>query len=215
MESVNSVQVLSTSEESLKYRVIWSNFAEVTSTSQKGIYSFNLPPPTSLANSHEYSQCVIKCDNFTAYTAAANVNPTWAIHGVATKIAAVELRLNIASAQTIRNKSVNPLELGVGNNLSSGFCQSIPLQIVNIGDSATATPSAGGYGWVGIGSGISTTDPLLCANPFGQNINITFGTVFSTSDPVYLSDSTALAATGDSGIYSAQFTIELIKNSSF
>jgi hypothetical protein len=213
MDSVNSVQVLSTNEESLKYRVIWSNFAATSDTGQKGVYSFNLPPPTSLANSHEYSQCVIKCDNFTAYSIAGNVNPTWAIHGVATKIPAIELRLNIASAQTIRNKTVAPPELGVGNNLSSGFCQSIPIQIVNIGDSVSATPSAGGYGWVSINNGHS--DPLLCANPFGQNMVIRLGTLFSTTDTVYLSDSTTLAASGDIGLYSAQFTIELIKNSSF
>ena len=211
MDSINSIKVLSVDEENLKYRVIWTNNSvELNNTIQKGVYKFNLPPPTHKANSSEFSTCVIKCDSFTAYTflpgAVGRVDPCWTEGAVATKIASLELRLNVGSSQTVSNKSIVPADLDVGQNRVAGFRQLIPLTVVNVGDSAIATPAAGGFAWTSINS---TVDPLFCGNPFGQSITLTL-TNPATDLPCFLGDTTILG--DDIGIYTAQFTIELIKN---
>jgi hypothetical protein len=68
--------------------------------------------------------------------------------------------------------------------------------------------------WVGIGSGISATDPILSANPFGQRVK------FSLINPVNDSKVWLVSANGagggplgnNVGEYNLQLTITMIPN---
>jgi len=222
MSEINSVNVYSVDEERLKYRVIAGIEANPDGIADnpygQGVYSVNFPIPTVFANSSEYSQCLIKCDLFSGQTDAALNDPTWvgrlAGIGQLVKTPVVEIRLDVPSSQTttISVASVVAQDQN-GQHQVGGFRQLLPLQIVNVGDTNGATASPSGYAWTGIGSGISATDPILCANPFGNTVTISLRDV-AKQMPIWLS-SNALVTAGflsDVGEYFFQFTVTMIPN---
>ena len=209
--NINTVSVKSVDEERRKFRVIWSNAARFAGNDQKGEYKFNLPPPTSLANSHKYPNAIIKIDSFTAHTTNGVNDPTWydLVAVAAVKLPSIEIRLNIGSSQIVTNKTIGAAQLGTGDSQIGGFRQLLPLQIVNVGNVAGATPAADGYAWTAIGSGVAATDAMVCANPFGQQITLTLNVPFDEKR-CYLRS--AGGANVDAGLYTAQISIELIEN---
>lgn len=179
MSEIQSVSVLSVDEERLKYRVIITA-GEQAGYNSTGEFFFNLPPPTNFANNNNYNQCLIKLDSFVATPNDGSANPQWnELNGGGLKVGAVVIELDTPSSQTIRNSLI---EAPGGNaakyleekgfNMIGGFKQLLPLQVVNVGISGGAggaAPDPNGYSWVGIGSGIASTDPILCGNIFGRD----------------------------------------------
>jgi len=209
--NINTVSVKSVDEERRKFRVIWSNAARFAGNDQKGEYKFNLPPPTSLANSHKYPNAIIKIDSFTAHTIPGTNDPVWfdAVANNIIKVPSIEIRLNIGSSQIVNNRTGANIHLDVGTNEIGGFRQLLPLQVVNIGSNAGAAPAADSYAWTAIGSGVAATDGMVCANPFGQQITLTVKIPFDETK-IYLRS--AAGANVDAGLYTAQISIELIEN---
>ena len=86
----------------------------------------------------------------------------------------------------------------------------------NVGTSGAGAAVVGplftneGACWTGIGSGISATDPILCANPFGQKVRMTIINPL-TNAPVWLR-SAGGATNTNIGRYAFQFTITMIPN---
>lgn len=209
--NINTVSVKSVDEERRKFRVIWSNAANFAGNQQKGEYKFLLPPPTALSNSHKYPNAIIKIDSFTAHTRNTVNDPVWydPVAVAAIKLPSIEIRLNIGSSQIVTNKTVVAAQLGTGASQIGGFRQLLPLQIVNVGNAAGATPAADGYAWTAIGSGVAATDAMVCANPFGQEITLTLNVPID-ENRCYLRS--AAGANVDNGLYTAQISIELIEN---
>ena len=107
-DSINSVKVLSIHEEKLKFRIILT--FEGAIANRKGRLKFNLPIPTSIANSHEYSASVIKIDSFTAMPPIGTNNGTWAIEvgaGQAIKQSAILIKMNIGGSQSVHNRCIS------------------------------------------------------------------------------------------------------------
>ena len=174
MSEIQSVNVFSVDEERLKFRVMCA--FDIVAGENNGEFSFLLPPPTNFANSSHYSQALIKLDSFSACPGWAIAAPEWTTNaGIpARKQSAAIIELDVGSSQTCYNFTTSADDLANGGqSRTAGFRQLVPMQIVNVGTpGAGAVPNANGYAWVGIGSGISATDPLLSANPFGQKIRI-------------------------------------------
>ena len=204
-QEVNAVNVYSIDEERLRYRII----VAVTAT---GIFDFfgefnlNIPIPTALTNSEEYQQCRMKCDSFCGYTGPAVNNSTWS-NGAAVKIAAVELQLSLPTSQTASNvvNAVGQTAQGGVTELA-GFKQILPGQVVNNPITSFA-PAANGYSWMSISG--RAENPILCANPFGQQISIRLIDPI-TRDRIYLTDNGAHA--NDNGNYVFQFDVEMVQN---
>ena len=190
MSEIQSVSVLSVDEERLKYRVIVTA-GEQAGFNSTGEFFFNLPPPTNFANNNNYNQCLIKLDSFIATPSQASANPQWNHTGPAgggLKVGAVVIELDTPSSQTIKNSLItsdDPLRPErfceeKGFNMIGGFKQLLPLQVVSVGIPGPAgvptpggpAPTPTGYSWVGIGSGISATDPILCGNIFGRDTRL-------------------------------------------
>tara|TARA_R110000803_G_scaffold45329_2_gene95560 strand:- start:18 stop:665 length:648 start_codon:yes stop_codon:yes gene_type:complete len=211
MSEIQSVNVFSVDEERLKFRVI-VGFDVIAAGVHQGEFNFLLPPPTNFANNSHYSQALIKLDSFTACPVSAINDPAWT-SGVAPlrKESSTIIEMSVGSSQTNYNFTTNALDLGIGGqNRTSGFRQLVPLQIINVGTPAVGTvPSATGSAWVGIGSGISATDPLLSANPFGQKITIRTVSPISGSKMWLHSIGAGQNNVGD---YSFQFTVTMIPN---
>ena len=94
--------------------------------------------------------------------------------------------------------------------VNQGFAQLLPLQIVNVGDTAAFTPAAGGFAATAIGSGVAASDAVLCANPFGKDLTIRLTTpVIERGSNVWISQ---VGAAQDVGYYTLQLSIELIPN---
>ena len=221
MSEIQSVNVFSVDEERLKYRVI-VGAGVVGAADHKGEFEVLIPPPTSFANSHRYNQCLVKIDSFTACPTDAIADASWVDGGSAAlppalvKTAGIIVRANIGSSQTATSKidSANALAVG-GDNQVSGFRQFIPLQLVNVGTATGAAigpvASALGFSWVGIGSGISATDPILSANPFGQRVKFTLINPI-TNVKNWIVSSAAGAGSANAAQYTIQLTITMIPN---
>lgn len=215
-DSINSVKVLSIDEERLKYRVILGHTGggaggNPNRNKTRGGFTVNLPPPTSLTNSNEYYNAVIKVDSFTAEPGQLIANPTWAFAGGVIKIPGVEIVINVPTSQVLSIDSDVAVDIGIGTVVNQRFAQLLPVQIVNVGDTNGLAPAAGGYAVTAIGSGIASTDPLLVGNPFGKDITIDFKTpVIERGSNVWLAAGAAPAV--DIGYYALQLTIELVPN---
>lgn len=234
MSEIQSVSVFSVDEERLKYRVIISA-GVIGAGDHKGEFEAYIPPPTAFANSNNYNQAIIKVDSFTATPIDTIADATWTDNGVPArasppvpavpaalaKLGGVMIRANVGSSQPQSIKIDNTASLAIGgDNQVAGFRQFLPLQLVNVGTTgagvaaAGPSPTAEGYSWVGIGSGISATDPILSANPFGQKVK------FSLINPVNDSKVWLVSAAGGGGgaagnnvgEYTLQLTITMIPN---
>jgi len=222
MSEIQSVNVFSVDEERLKYRVI-VGAGVVGAADHKGEFEVFIPPPTSFANSHRYNQCLVKIDSFTACPTDAIADASWVDGGSAAappalvKTAGIIVRANIGSSQTSTSKidSVAALAAG-GDNQVAGFRQFIPLQLVNVGTATGAaigpSPSNLGFSWVGIGSGISATDPILSANPFGQKVKFSLINPITNAKNWIVSNAGGAAAGVNVAEYTIQLTITMIPN---
>ena len=214
MSEIQSVNVFSVDEERLKFRVICA-FDEIAGENQ-GEFSFLLPPPTNFANSSHYSQALIKLDSFAATPAfaippAVSV-PEWATDtGIARKQSAAIIELDVGSSQTCYNFTTDANDLANGGqSRTAGFRQLVPMQIINVGTPGIGpSPTVNGFAWVGIGSGISATDPLLSANPFGQKIRIRIVSPIS-GRTMFIQDNNFIGVNVADYIFS--FTITMIPN---
>lgn len=217
MSEVQSVSVFSIDQERLKFRVILTT-GVIPGNDFKGVFNFVIPPPTSFANSNEYNQCTIKLDSFTATPTdlAAHTNPQWAVRNGPSKLGCVIVELDTPSSQVTEQRLADGVDIankGLFNTRTGQFRQLIPLQIVNAGTTGAgggASPNALGYSWVGIGSGISATDPILCGNVFGRDNRVR---IIHPHDiePTWIQQG---AAPNSDNIahYSFSFTITMIPN---
>lgn len=207
MSEIQSVNVFSVDEERLKYRVIISAGVPGAALHQ-GDFEALIPPPTSFANSNSYNQAIIKVDAFTATPNDAIANACWTDAGALVKPVGLLIRSNIGSSQPVSIKLENNVDVAAGGDSQvAGFRQFLPLQIVNVGTTGAGAAAQGpaataeGMAWVGIGSGISATDPILSANPFGQRVK------FSLIDPS--TNNKIWIAQGANGANVAKYTIQL------
>ena len=222
MSEIQSVSVLSVDEERLKYRVIVTA-GIVAGFNLGGEFTFNLPPPTNFGYNNNYNQCLIKLDSFVATPNGIDINPQWnCAGGTGIKVGAVVIELDTPSSQTIKNSLIGAVVLPPrpekfieekGLNMIGGFRQLIPLQIVSVGTpgpAGGAAPQAAGYSWVGIGSGISSTDPILSGNIFGRDTRL------KIIDParnksIWIQDLNALNSP-NIATYNFSFTVTMIPN---
>ena len=222
MSEIQSVNVFSVDEERLKYRVI-VGAGVVGANDHKGEFEVYIPPPTSFANSHRYNQCLVKIDSFTACPTDAINDASWVDGGSAAappalvKTAGIIVRANIGSSQTSTSKIDTAAALAAGgDNQVAGFRQFIPLQLVNVGTATGAAigpvASALGFSWVGIGSGISATDPILSANPFGQKVKFTLINPITNAKNWIVSNAAGAAGGVNVAEYTIQLTITMIPN---
>jgi len=214
-DSINSVNVLSIDEERRKFRVILGfTGAGVGANPNRvdipGQFTVNLPPPIAIANSDQFDNCVVKIDSFTAIADAAIVVPTWRYSGGILKVPAIEIRGNLPSSNVLSIDQDAAADIGIGTIVNQGFAQLLPLQIVNVGDTASFTPSPGGFAATAIGSGVAASDAVLCGNPFGKDLTIRLTTpVIERGSNVWISQ---VGAAQDVGYYTLQLSIELIPN---
>jgi hypothetical protein len=207
MSEINTVNVLAIGEEKLKFRVT-ATFAAPQLTVDEGEYKFLLPIPTSLTNSHEYNSCVIQCNGFQAYTLGATADPTWTIPGALGKVGTIELHLDIPSSQTTTTTSLLATHDGVGNSRVGGYRELIFLDCHSVGDGAGNVVLGGrSAAW----TGKSTSDPILCGNPFGNTITIR-NTDPVSDDRVWLVSAAGGAGGLDIGHYIYSFDITMVKN---
>ena len=219
--SVNSVQVFSTDEEKLKFRIIIAIDGSVYRLANAlggrvidgdGSYEIDIPVPTSIANSEKYNQCLIKCDTFSATAGPAVAAPTWArSSGVAVTASAFELNIGVGCGQTASstiNAAVgNPGDRNQPVIAMSGYRQLIPGQLVNVGNGLGFAANASGFGWLGM---MRDLTPLLCANPFGQRIRVSILDPLSREKSCIM-NSAALGG-GDLGRYYIQLDVTMIPN---
>lgn len=204
-QEVNTVNVFSIDEEKLRYRIIVAVMATGVQDFL-GEFNVNVPPPTSLTNSEKYRQCRLKCDSFCAYTNAAVNASTWS-DGAAVKEPAIELQLSCPTSQSVTNFINDGAAAGQGGvNQMAGFRQILPGQVVN-NPVASFAPANNGYSWMSISG--RAENPILCANPFGQQITIRLIDPI-TRDNIWLTDNALLG--NDNGHYIFQFDVELVAN---
>ena len=90
------------------------------------------------------------------------------------------------------------------------------MQLVNVGTATGAAigpvASALGFSWVGIGSGISATDPILSANPFGQKVKFTLINPITNVKNWIVSNAAGAAGGVNVAEYTIQLTITMIPN---
>jgi hypothetical protein len=218
MSEIQSVNVFSIDQERLKYRVILTTGVIPGGNDFKGVFNFVIPPPTSFANSNEYNQCTIKLDSFTATPTdlAANTNAQWATSVGPEKLGCVIIELDTPSSQVTEQRLAVAGDVdnkGLLNRRTGQFRQLLPLQLVSIGHTgagAGPVPNALGYSWVGIGSGIAATDPVLCGNIFGRDNRVRIIHPYSLT-PTWIQQG-AVANSDNIAHYSFAFTITMIPN---
>ncbi len=207
MSEINTVNVLAIGEEKLKFRVT-ATFAAPQLTVDEGEYKFLLPIPTSLTNSHEYNSCVIECNGFQAYCLGGTGDPTWTGPGALAKVGTIELQLDIPSSQTTTTTSLIAADDGVGDSRVGGYRELIFLDCHSVGDGAGNVAIGGrSAAW----TGKSTSDPILCGNPFGKTITIR-NTDPITDNRVWLVSAGGGAGGADLGHYIYSFDITMVKN---
>ncbi len=206
-QELNTVNVLAIDEEKLKFRVT-ATFAAPQLTVDEGEYKFLLPIPTSLTNSHEYNSCVIECNGFQAYCLGGTGDPTWTGAAALAKVGTLELQLDIPSSQTTTTTSLIAADDGVGDSRVGGYRELIFLDCHSVGDGAGNAAIGGrSAAW----TGKSTSDPILCGNPFGKTITIR-NTDPITDDRVWLVTAGGGAGGADIGHYIYSFDITMVKN---
>ena len=173
-DGINTVNVLAIDEEKLKFRVtVTISAPNVTANDTQGVYKFQLPIPTALANSDQYDSCVIDCNGFQAYTLGATADPAWTVDIPAAaqlkKVGCIELQLDIPSSQTVTSTQFRVLDSGVGENRVGGYRELLFLKVESVGDGA-GNVALGGRSAVWRGE--SPAKPIMCGNPFGKTITI-------------------------------------------
>lgn len=221
MSEIQSVNVFSVDEERLKYRVILTAGNIAAPVGQhRGEINFYLPPPTNFGNNNNYNQALIKVDSFTACDDGAVIgsDACWTVSTGLVKTSGIIINADIGSSQAVQSQIVNAVQFASkGEPQVGGFRQFIPMQVVNVGTTglgagaAGPSPSADGYCWVGIGSGIAATDPILSANPFGQNVKFRFINP-DTNRQSWLVSAGVGANTGNIGRYTISLTVTMIPN---
>jgi len=224
MSSVNSVSVHSIDEERLKFRVIVAINARVqgligANTFGQGSYDIDIPIPTSFANSHEYSSCRIKCDTMCAWSDDALNTCSWGNSVRSKKIPALELQLSTPSSQATGSYIVEGAAAAAAANRpptqieTQGFKQIIMGNIVIQGNGNTWGPFAAPVAGQSWNSSPQTCEPVMCANPFGQNITLrlTDPTETPAERQVWIQD-TGAANTTDQGFYVFQFEVQMVPN---
>ena len=204
-QEINAVNVYSIDEERLRYRIIVAVMATGVQDFL-GEFNLNIPPPTALTNSEKYRQCRMKCDSFCGYTDGTVNQATWS-DGAAVKEPAIELQLSCPTSQSVENFINAAGQVGEGGATElAGFKQILPGQVVNNPVTSFA-PAANGYSWMSISG--RAENPILCANPFGQQMTIRLIDPI-TRNNVWLTDNGVPAA--DRGNYIFQFDVELVPN---
>lgn len=210
--SINSVNVLSIDEEKLKFRIT-ATFSAPNITQNEGIYKFELPIPTALANDQDYNTCVIDCNGFQAYALGNVADPCWSVDipGATQRIkqGCIELQLDIPSSQTITSTQSRAVASGSGDNRIGGYREILFMDCHSVGDGNGNVDSASGRcaAW----TAQSPARPVICGNPFGKTITI------RNHDPIndslcYLVSFAAGAGSADVGHYVYSFDITMIPN---
>ena len=220
--NINTVNVLSVDEERLKYRAI-IHCSDLGA--RKGQFNILIPPPTAFANSSHYNQCVIKIESFTAtpFPGDDSEIAAWHADGNATmiKLGGIIIGIDVGSSQVVSTKLTSLADVAEkGTSSVGGFRQFLPIQIVNTGtivgvpgnpqpgEVQGPSPTAFGFSWTGIGSGIASTDGILAANPFGSVLTVRMIDPASGKN-CYLTNA---PANDDFGNYNFQISITMIPN---
>jgi hypothetical protein len=217
-ESINSVQVLSIDEERRKFRVIFTTNSAAANDTRYGKFLFNLPAPTSLANSDHYRQARIKIEYVAVTPDGGVVAPTWVLStnpAVGIHQAGVIVRINTPCQQVIKNRIFQGAQYGTGVIDHNGFLQFVPLELKNVGSLLADAAGAGGgvpqrttIAWLGDGTG---AEGMLTANPFNQNIELSLMTPTVDFATCYIADAAAGGGLANQlGVYTIQFIVELI-----
>lgn len=224
-ESINSVQVLSIDEERRKFRVIFTTNSAAAADTRYGKFNFNLPAPTSIANSDHYRQARIKIEYVAVTPDGGVVSPTWVLStnpAVGIHQAGVIVRINTPCQQVIKNRIFQGAQYGTGVVDHNGFLQFVPLEVKNVGsllENNSVPPAAadlrtGGVpqrttiAWVGDGTG---AEGMLTANPFNQNVELSLMTPTIDFATCYIADAAAGGGLANQlGVYTIQFIVELI-----
>lgn len=214
-DGINTVNVLAIDEEKLKFRVtVTISAPNVSAFDTQGVYKFQLPIPTAIANSDQYDSCVIDCNGFQAYALGTVADPTWTVDIPAAaqlkKVGCIELQLDIPSSQTVTSTQFRPLDSGVGENRVGGYREILFLKVDSVGDGNGNVALAGR---TAVWRGESPAKPIMCGNPFGKTITIRNQDPMS-NDRCWLVSSFAGAGAGgpDIGHYVYSFDITMVKN---
>jgi hypothetical protein len=209
--SINSVNVLSIDEEKLKFRITCT-FSAPNIGDNEGVYKFELPIPTALANDEDYNTCIIDCNGFQAYALGNVADPCWSVDipGAAQRIkmGCIELQLDIPSSQTITSTQSRPVVSGSGDNRIGGYREVLFMKVDSVGDGNGNVVLAGRSA---VWNGQSPARPIICGNPFGKTITI------RNHDPIndsrcYLVSFAAGAGSADVGHYIYSFDITMVPN---
>ena len=218
----NSVSVNSVNQEKLVYKVLlnksWNN--DSPSISRPGVYRFSLPPIRDNTNSTHYNQCVIKLDKIVIGTLSAagaptlNPNPVWTGGAVADNLSAVMLNISIPSPQTI---SCATDGAAGQQNYTNKYRELIPCSFEYTGNFQGFQPEQGAANVTGSSYSIvhqSLNDGVMCANPFGTDLEVYFTLGYDTVNPlpIYRADAGTLGT--DITDLFLQFTITMIPNRS-
>tara|TARA_R100001440_G_scaffold15291_1_gene25949 strand:- start:154 stop:795 length:642 start_codon:yes stop_codon:yes gene_type:complete len=210
-KSINSVNVLAIDEEKLKFRITCSVSAPNTDI-KEGVYQFELPIPTALANDEEYNSCVIDCNGFQAYALGNVADPSWNVDipGAPQRIkqGCIELQIDIPSSQTITSTQSRPITSGVGDNRIGGYREVLFMKVDSVGD-GNGNVALGGR--TAVWNGSSPARPILCGNPFGKRITIRNHDVINDAK-CYLVSFAAGVNSADVGHYVYSFDITMVPN---
>jgi hypothetical protein len=219
--TINSVKVLSIDEEKRKFRVIFSTNSAAAVDNRHGKFKFNLEAPTFIANSDQYKSATIKVESVGIVPDRGDTDVSWTIAlagGQDINIPGVIVRINTPSSQVVHNKTFLQADYDVGINDHNGFMQFVPLQVVNTGSLLANAAGPAGAGvpqrqqiaWIGDGSG---AEPVVCGNPFNQNIELSLLAPNLDFTTCYLASPTGAGGLlNQVGTYLIQFVVEFIPN---
>ena len=223
MKGSNVVNVTSIDEERLKFRVtiaIQGSGVGLGANPPFGEYPVAMPIPTFFGNSNEYNQCLIKCNGFMAYDPSGIADPVWDCAQAAPgaprffqKVGALEIQLDIPSSQTTTIQGGNYAGVVGGDILGfarvGGYRELMFLDCHSVGDNTGGAYALGGTtaAW----SGKSTSDPILCANPFGKTLTIKNRNA-TLDEACYLCSQAAGVGGVDRGDYFYSFDIQMVPN---
>lgn len=223
MKGSNVVNVTSIDEERLKFRVtiaIQGSNVGLGANPPFGEYPVELPIPTFFANSNEYSQCLIKCNGFMAYAQTGIADPVWdcaqagALPRIFLKVGCIEIQLDVPSSQTTTITQGTTVAGGVGGDILGfarvgGYRELMFLDCHSVGDNTGAAFALGATtaAW----SGKSTSEPILCANPFGKILTIKNRNA-TLDEACYLCSQAAGVGGVDRGDYFYSFDIQMVPN---
>tara|TARA_R110002126_G_scaffold63474_1_gene162609 strand:+ start:125 stop:874 length:750 start_codon:yes stop_codon:yes gene_type:complete len=235
--AVRVSQVHNIDEEKLVFKVV---VGIAKNNSQHGAYKFNLPPITDLCNSNEYNQAIIKIDQividpFSALIAGAaqnNDRPVWTdrlsgptaaapFNNTNTSISSVIMMMRLPSRQTGHAGTNMNSAVNTRGVLYYRFMELIPtfwewrgnyqgIQLTNNGP----PPVANGNSYAIKHQ--PNNDGVLCANPFGSEIEFNFKNTADTEENqlnLYLADhGDAALPRDDITAITMQLSITLVPN---